>query len=401
MKTTFKFVSIFLLPVQFLVAQGSYNILGQNLNSPNLIATAVPFLRLFPDARANGMGGVGVATEPDANSAFWNPAKFAFLNDSSQMGFSVSYIPLLRVEIPSINFSYASFYYKLPKNQVLACSFRDLIMNNVLFTDNNGITMGNFDSYEYAFDVTYSRKLSFNWSIGANARYIYSNLTGASAVQGEYVVPGQSVAVDISAYHKGNDSPFFNGDCNVSEGMCISNIGSKISYSNSGVSNFIPTNLRVGAAFNIHFDSYNKLSIMEDANKLLVPTPPVYVYSQAGYLVPINGMNPNVSATQGMIQSFYDAPGGALQEFQEITWSTGIEYTYNDKYSVRTGFFYEVPTQGGREYYSVGAGYRLLTLTVDAAYLMPVSQQSPLYNTLCISFTFNFSPKKKAAHTTA
>jgi hypothetical protein len=270
-------------------------------------------------------------------------------------------------------------------------------MNNVLFTDNDGITMGSFNPYEFAFDVTYSCKLSFNWSIGANARYIYSNLTGASAVQGQYTHPGQSVAVDVSAYHKGNDSPFFNGDCNVSEGICISNIGSKISYSNSGVSNFIPTDLKAGAAFTINFNGFNKLSIMEDINKLLVPTPPVYV---AGYTGIVAGMNPNISATQGMLQSFYDAPGGALQEFQEITWSTGMEYIYNNKYSLRTGFFYEDPTQGGREYYSVGAGYRLLTLTVDAAYLIPVSQQSPLQNTFCISLSFNFSPKKKAEQTT-
>jgi len=378
--------------------QSGFSILGQNQNA---ISNAVPFLLISPDARAIGMGSAGVASEPDANSAFWNPAKLAFAKDT--FGFSVSYMPWFRQLVPDINFSYLSFYYKLPKNQALGVSLRYFSYENIQFNNYNNVTIGSFNPNEFAFDLSYLRKLSNNWSMGLTMRYIYSDLTGASSIMGQYTYPAQSLAGDISVYHQSNVISVFGKSSIVSEGICISDMGPKISYSNSGVSNFLPTNLRTGAAFTINFNDFNKLSVMEDINKLLVPTPPVYLVSQSGGGTTIitAGKDPNVSPVQGMLQSFYDAPGGALEEFHEITWSTGMEYTYNNKFSVRTGFFYEDPTKGGREYYTVGAGYRLLSLTVDVAYIIPVSQQNPLQNTLCISLSFNFSPKKKAVHTTA
>ncbi len=392
------FALIVFVSINSVFGQGGFSILGQNQNAN---FTAVPFLLISPDARANGMGNAGVASEPDANSTFWNPAKLAFAKDT--FGFSVSYMPWLRQVIPGINFSYLSFYYKLPNNQVLGASLRYFSYENIQFNNNNNIILGNFNPNELAFDLSYSRKLSNNWSIGFTMRYIYSDFTGASTVQGMYTHPAQSLAADISAFHQGNEINVFGKSSMISEGICISDMGPKISYSNSGVSLFLPTNLRTGAAFTMHFNDLNKLSIMEDVNKLLVPTPPVYRLTSSGGSTPVilAGMDPNVSVAQGMLQSFYDAPGGALEEFHEITWSTGVEYTYNNKFSARTGFFYEDPTKGGREYYTVGAGYRLLSLTVDVAYIIPVSQQNPLQNTLCISLSFNFLPKKKAAHTTA
>jgi hypothetical protein len=405
-----KIASLLLLCVNIILAQNSgTNILGQNMfGNTNVVTTTVPFLLISPDARANGMGDAGVASEPDANSTHWNPAKLAFVKDT--FGFSVSYLPWLRQLVSGINFSYLSFYYKLPANQTLGASLRYFSYNNIQFTNNNGVRIGNFSPDEFALDLCYSRKFGNNWSIGFSGRYIYSDLVGSSSVQGVYTQIVQDFCVDLSAYHKSNEINILGKSSFLSEGICISNIGPKIFYSNSGVSNFIPTNLRLGAAFTTNLNPKNELTITEDVNKLLVPTPPIYaltpstgtpMISPNGQPVILAGMDPNVSVLQGMVQSFYDAPGGAQEEFNEITWSTGIEYSYNNRFMARTGFFYENVTKGGRQYYTVGAGFRLLSLSVDAAYFIPVSQQNPLQNTLCISLSFNFSPKKKAVPTTS
>jgi len=405
-----KIAPLILLYANVILAQNSgTNILGQNMfGNTNIVNTAVPFLLISPDARANGMGNAGVALEPDANSTHWNPAKLAFVTDS--FGFSDSFLPWLRTLVPNINMNYLSGFFKLPHNQALGFSWRYIAYGNIEFTDNNGVTIGNYNPYEFALDLCYSRKFGNNWSIGFSGRYIYSDLVGSSSVQGEYTQIVQDFCVDLSAYHKSNEINILGKSSFLSEGICISNIGPKISYSSSGVSNFISTNLRLGAAFTTNLNQKNKLTITEDVNKLLVPTPPIYaitptsgtpMISPNGQPVILAGMDPNVSVLQGMVQSFYDAPGGAQEEFNEITWSTGIEYSYNNRFMARTGFFYENVTKGGRQYYTVGAGFRLLSLSVDAAYFIPVSQQNPLQNTLCISLSFNFSPKKKAVPTTS
>ena len=382
--------------------QTSVNVLGQNITgSTNIVTTAVPFLMIAPDARANGMGEDGVASEPDANSTFWNPAKLAFVKDS--FGFSESFLPWLRQLVPGINMNYLSGYFKLPHNQTLGFSWRLITYDSIQFTNNNGVAVGNFNPYEFALDVSYARQLSDNVSVGLTGRYIYSDITGASVVQGEYTHPGQSVAVDLSAYHKSNEINIFGKSTILSEGVCISNIGAKITYSNSGVANFLPTNLRLGGDWAIDINDKNKLCLLADANKLLVPTPPVYelntvnggVSFKNGQPVILAGMNPNVSVPQGMLQSFYDAPGGALEEWHEITWSTGVEYSYNERIFARVGYFYENPTKGGREFYTTGAGFKLAFVKIDAAYLIPITQQNPLQNTFCISASFNFQYKKQ------
>ncbi len=387
---------------QSLFAQKA-NVLGQNLaGNVNVVTTAVPFLLISPDARAGGMGDAGVASTPDVNSTHWNPAKLAFIPDSLKMGFAVSYAPWLRQLVPDINLSYLSFYYKLPNRQVIASSLRYFSLGNIEFTDNNGVTIGNFNPNEFAFDLSYARQLSDNFSVGMAGRYIYSNLTGASAVQGEYTHPGQSFGVDISTYYTSKEVEVGGKKSTIAVGLCVSNLGAKISYSNSGVSNFLPTDLRLGGALNMNLDKYNKISFIVDANKLLVPTPPVYkldtngspAVGANGQPVISAGQDPNVPIVQGMIQSFSDAPGGGVEEFHEIDWSGGMEYTYDNQFAARAGFFYESVTKGGRQYFTMGAGFRLTTLTIDAAYLIPISQQNPLQNTLRISLAFNFGKNK-------
>ncbi|HSY75818.1 MAG TPA: type IX secretion system outer membrane channel protein PorV [Bacteroidia bacterium] len=381
---------------------GKANVLGQSLgNNVNVVTTAVPFLLIGPDARAGGMGDAGVASTPDANSLHWNPSKLAFIPDSDKMGFSVSYAPWLRQLVPDINLSYLSFYYKLPDHQAIASSLRYFSLGNIEFTDNNGVTIGNFNPNEFALDVAYSRQLSDNFSVGMAARYIYSNLTGASAVQGEFTHPGQGAGVDISSYYRSKELSIGGKKSFIAAGICISNIGPKITYSNSGVASFIPINLRIGPSLTMDLDKYNKLSFCLDINKLLVPTPPLYLQNKSGgdsvkngQPVILAGKDPNVGVATGMIQSFSDAPGGGTEEFHEIDWCGGIEYTYDNQFSARTGFFYESVTKGGRQYFTMGASFRLTTLYIDAAYLIPISQQNPLQNTLRITLGFNFGKSK-------
>ena len=375
-------------------------------NNTNVVTTAVPFLLIGPDARAGGMGDAGAASTPDANSTHWNPSKLAFIPDSDKMGIAVSYAPWLRQLVPDINLSYLSFYYKLPNLQTIGASLRYFSLGNIEFTDNNGVAIGDFNPDEFALDVSYARQLSDKVSVGMTGRYIYSNLTGASAVQGEYTHPGQSFSVDISTYYRSKEINVGGKSSYVAFGACISNLGAKITYSNSGVANFLPTNLRLGPSLTMNLDKYNKIMFMFDANKLLVPTPPYYALSKIsggdsmknGEPVLLAGYNPDVPITQGLVQSFYDAPGGGLEEFHEIDWCGGMEYTYDNQFAARAGFFYESPTKGGREYFTMGAGFRLTTLYIDAAYLIPISQQNPLQNTLRISLGFNFGkPKAKKA----
>ena len=387
--------------LQYVAAQNSTNVLGQNLaNNVNVITTAVPFLLISPDARAGGMGDAGAASSPDANAIHWNPSKLA--NVDQQMGFSVSYTPWLRQLVPDINLAYLSFFYKLKGRQTIGASLRYFSLGNIEFTDQSGNSIGSFNPNEYAFDVAYARQLSDNWSIGMAARYIYSNLTGATVVSGANTFAGRSFAVDLSAYYKSKEIEVGGKKSILAAGLDISNVGAKISYSNTGTADFLPTNLRMGPALTMNLDKYNKITFLFDLNKLLVPTPPVYkldasgnpVKDASGQPVILAGKDPNVGVAQGIFQSFDDAPGGGTEEFHEIDWSGGTEYWYDNQFAARIGFFYENPTKGGREYFTMGAGFRLNVLTIDASYLIPISQQNPLQNTLRISLGFNFDKSK-------
>jgi hypothetical protein len=363
------------------------NILGQNIaQNVNVVTSAVPFLLIAPDARAGGMGDAGAASSPDVYSTHWNPAKLAFIKDS--LGVSVSYIPWLRQVVPDINFAYLSWFYKLHNHQTIGGSLRYFSLENTAFTGNNTVTTGNFNPNEYALDLTYSRQLSSHWSVGLSARYIYSNLSGASLIQGTYTQPGKTLGVDISTFYQSREIGATRSTFTF--GACISNIGPKIRYSATGLADCIPTNLRLGGGYTLHLDRMNKLSFLLDLNKLLVPTPPVYSLNVYGAAQPtiIAGKNPNVPVAQGIFQSFYDAPGGFIEEIHEVTCSPGIEYTYDEQFSYRAGAFYESITKGGRKYFTLGTGFRLKILSIDVSYIIPVSQQNPLQNTLVISLAF-------------
>lgn len=401
-------VALVLFPLtgSYSIAQNlssSANLLGQNLaKNVNVVTTAVPFLIITPDSRAGGMGDAAVATDADANSLASNPAKLGFIDND--MGFSVSYTPWLRQLVPDINLGYLSFYKKLNKQSVVSFAMRYFSLGSITFTDITGNTIGTFNPEEYSLDAGYALKLTDNFSVGMAARYIYSNLTGGVNVSGEYTQPGRSLGVDIASYYKSNDLELAGKKTYISAGICISNIGPKIAYvGQSGVTNFLPTQLRLGPSITMNLDEYNKITWALDLTKLLVPTPPVYELNDTtgspvvknGQEVILAGENPNVSVPQGIIQSFSDAPGGALEEFHEIDYSTGFEYWYDSQFAVRTGFFYENPTKGGRQFITFGVGLRLKVMNIDLSYLVPITQQNPLQNTLQITLGFNFDKSKK------
>jgi len=373
-----------------LQAQDKSNLLGQL----NTITTAVPFLIISPDARAGGMGDGGVAASPDAYAMHWNPSKIAFAE--KKMGIAISYTPWLRNLVPDINLSYVSFYSKLKSNdQAIGASLRYFSLGDITFTDNAGNDIGQYKPAEFAFDLTYARQLSEKFSGGISLRYIHSNLTGGFQVENNATKAGNSVAADISAYFH-NDIKLGKKDAILALGLNISNIGSKISYTETGTKDFIPTNLRLGPRLTIKLNEYNDLTFLMDFNKLLVPTPPVYSDSLVnGEQVILFGKSSDVSVAQGIFQSFSDAPGGFKEEMQEINIATGFEYWYDKQFAFRAGYFYEHENKGNRKYFTLGAGLKLNVIGLDFAYLIPTDQRNPLENTLRFSIIFDFDTLKK------
>lgn len=373
------------------------NILINNSGTLNTVTTAVPFLMIAPDSRAGGMGDAGVASIPDVNSMAWNPAKYAFIQND--LGVGISYSPWLRSLVSDMSLAYLAGYRKIAEDQVLSASLRYFSLGSITFTDQNGNDYYTAHPNEFAVDLAYSRKLAPNFSGGIALRFIRSNLTDGITLQGgngEATHPGYSVAADASVYYRkkftmgtGEDNAQF------ALGANISNIGSKISYTQSTQRDFIPTNLRLGPSITMDLDKYNTLSFEIDANKLLVPTPPEYATNtKTGETFIYKGMDPNVGVPQGMLQSFYDAPYGFTEELQQISLATGIEYWYDKQFAIRAGFFYENPNDGGREFFTVGVGLKYSVFGIDFAYLIPVDQRNPLENTLTFSLIFNFDALK-------
>lgn len=376
---------IFLANIAY--SQGEPNYLGQT----NTITTAVPFLLIAPDARSGAMGDVGVATTPDASSMHWNPAKYAFIE--SKAGFAASYSPWLRAIVSDINLAYVAGYYRLDDRSTIAGSLLYFTLGDITFTDIQGSTIGNYRPNEFSLDATYSRKFSETWSGAVAARYINSNLTQGVNVAGQATKPGQSIAADVAVYHQRELNWRDFEYAEFAFGINISNIGSKISYSDATTEkDFIPTNLRFGPRLTLDLDDYNRLNFMLDINKLLVPTPPVY--DSTGNTQPENiiaGEDPNVSVVQGMIQSWYDAPDGFGEEMREFYFASGVEYWYNKVFAVRGGFFYEDRLKGNRKYFTLGAGLKYNVFGLDFSYLIPLQQQNPLENTLRFTLTFDFA----------
>lgn len=363
---------------------------GQNLaDEYNVITTAVPFMTIAPDSHSGGMGEVGVATDTDVWSQHWNASKYALAKKDLSVG--ISYTPWLEnLGIKDINLIYLAGYKKLDKQQAVGASLRYFSMGEIPAYDESGNHMGfSLNPIEYAIDASYSRFLADNFVMGMTGRFINSNL----GVGLENYKPGRSVAADISATYF-TDISVSGQPADLQLGIAISNIGSKINYSETQ-KDFIPTNLRLGAGFKTDLDQFNAIGFYVDLNKLLVPTPPKRVYvGEDEFDNPqykIEGKDPNVSVPAGIFQSFSDAPGGFREELNEVIINFGAEYWYNKQFAIRGGYFHEAETKGNRKYFTVGAGLRLNVFGLDFAYLIPTQgTNSPLANTFRFSITFDF-----------
>ncbi|MGC8802638.1 MAG: type IX secretion system outer membrane channel protein PorV [Bacteroidales bacterium] len=366
--------------------------LGQEYSkSYNVIQTPVPFLNIAPDSRAGAMGDLGAATSPDLNSLHWNPAKYAFLDDNA--GVSTTYSPWLKNLAPDIKLLYLTGFKRVDKQQTVAFGLRYFTLGSITFTDENNQFISKQNPNEFTLDASYARLFSEKMSGGITFRYIVSDLAKGSTVSGQAVKAGTSFAADISMYYR-TPIKFNNNDGEWALGVNISNIGTKISYTEGERKDFIPTNLRIGTSVKVNLDNFNSVMVGLDLNKLLVPTPPIYkVDSTGNFVVDANGnriiekgMDPNVSVGQGIIQSFYDAPGGFSEELKEIMLSIGAEYWYMNQFAIRAGYFNEAAMKGNRKYASVGVGLRLTLITLDFSYLIPRGGRSnPLANTVRIT----------------
>ena len=369
----------------------------------NVISTAVPAMIIAPDARSAGMGDLGVSTSPDVYSMHWNPAKYAFIEDDLSIG--LAYSPWLRKLVPDMNIAYLAVSKRVSSKSTVAGSLRYFNLGDINFRGDNNEDLGTYRPNEFAIDLCYSRKLGDYLSAAVAGRFIYSNLTQGVK---NYSTPAWSVAADIGVYYQ---RPIYMGsvDGEFSWGVAITNMGSKMNYSDANSkSDFIPTNLRLGPTLKINIDEFNSIALSVDINKLLVPTPPEYAYytdslgvqhpayDSNGNRIIEKGMDPNVSVVQGMIQSFYDAPGGFSEELKEFTLSVGAEYWYNKVFAVRAGFFHEAKMKGNRRYLTFGAGLRYNVFALDVSYLVPVNNSAtsgtnPLEGTLRFNLAFNIN----------
>jgi len=367
------------------------DMLGQD--KTNAINTAVPFLRIAPDSRSGAMGDAGIALSPDAYAQIWNSSKLAFVE--TPYGLSITYVPWLRQLINDMNLAYVSGYYQIDKLQTIGGSLRYFSMGNVNFYDNNGNGMGSYSPHEMAFDLSYNRKLSDNFSLGLAGRFIYSNLTGGQGGQyNEQVEAGKSFAVDINGYYT-DKIKLGQYDCDWAAGFCISNLGAKLGYTPES-KNFIPTNLGIGGSLTMNIDKYNKITGTIDFNKLLVPTPPIYGdvlgSDSVAHREIIKGKSDDVGIIQGVFQSFGDAPDGFSEEIKEITTSIGAEYWYANQFAARLGYFHESAKKGNRKYFTAGVGLKMKMLGLDFSYLIPAGNfsNSPLKNTWRFSLILDF-----------
>ena len=357
---------------------------GQTDDNLNVIQTVVPFLTIAPDSRSGAMGDVGVATSPDVFSMHWNPSKFAFIDGNG--GFGISYSPWLRALVPDINLAYITGYFRLDSKQVLAGSMMYSSLGVLEFTTTDGYPLRDFRPLELSLDASYSRLLSKHFSAGVALRFIYSNITGGTYVGETATKAGIAVAADASGFYT-TDLNLGSKTGNLSAGINFSNIGSKMSYTNTRDPDFIPMNMKLGSTGTIDLDRYNSISLSLDLNKLLVPTPPIY--DTDGVTI-IDGKDPNVSVPVAIFQSFYDAPGGFSEEIKEFTISIGTEYWYNEQFALRAGYFHEAEMKGNKKYFTAGAGFRLSVFSLDFSYLVPVTQNNPLARTLRFSLAFDF-----------
>ncbi len=373
-----------LLFVLALIVFVSENIMAQTVTGANTITTAVPFLGITPDSRAGGMGDVGVGTSADVGSQHWNPAKYVFME--SEMGVALSYSPWLRNLVDDINLAYLVGYKKLDDVQSLSASLRYFALGDIITMDEQANQGLQISPNEFAIDFGYSRMLSDTWSGAVAVRYIRSDLTGGQLVNGVATQAGSSYAADVAFYYY-NEFRRSRKDNSFSAGINIQNIGSKISYTEGEIKDFIPTTLKLGASYTTELDNYNSFSFSFEADKLLVPTPDDSIYS--GGAVISGGIGSDIGVIEGIFKSFNDAPGGMKEEFQEITWAAGVEYWYNKQFALRAGYFYEHENKGNRKYLTAGAGLKMNVFSLDFSYLFPTQRNHPLENTLRFSLSFD------------
>ncbi len=361
----------------------------QNMFNP--VNTSVTSQTIAPDARAAGMGDVGVATDPDVNSQYWNPAKYPFT--ISRAGVALNYTPWLRQLVNDMDLAYLSGYYRIGEHSAVSGSLRYFSMGEVFLADqidNAGQVAGNamtINPYEMSLDVAYSLMLSEKFSIAAGVRWIYSDLTFDFT---DDTSPGSAFAADLACYYQ-DYVVLGERECQLGLGLNISNIGSKISFGGDNHSYFIPTNMRLGASLMIPVDEYNRFTIAADANKLLVPTYPKQEEGESTeeYQQRMEDDYWNVSSISGIFKSFGDAPNGFKEELEEINWSVGAEYTYHDKFSLRAGYHHESENKGNRKYFTAGAGFRMNVFSLDAAYVIATAKSNPLDQTLRFTLTFD------------
>ncbi|MFZ4462516.1 MAG: type IX secretion system outer membrane channel protein PorV [Bacteroidales bacterium] len=406
MKLRFLIVSLLILAFTGMRGQSYNNLNGQG--GLNVITTAVPFLMIAPDARAGSMGDAGVSSAPDVYSMHWNPAKYAEMKTDMSVG--LSYSPWLRNLVPDMNLAYLAFAKRIDDMSTFAATLRYFTLGDIQFTDEFGKDNGTYSPNEWAVDATYSRKLTDNLSGAVSGRFIYSNLTQGQFVQGAETSAGWSIASDVAVYWQKDVNWFPDISSNFAWGVNISNIGAKLGYNQSSIKkDFIPTNLRFGPTLTLDIDDYNTIAFSIDINKLLVPTPPIYSRDSLGNPIQIpgtdefqieSGLTDDIGVVKGIVQSFYDAPGGFSEEMHELSYSLAVEYWYNKIFAIRGGGFYEDKTKGNRKFVTLGAGLRYNVFGLDFSYLIPVNSRTsvgtnPLQNTLRFALTFDLDEMAK------
>jgi hypothetical protein len=388
MKRFYQGLAAFLM----LVFAGQEGALAQNANTLNVTTTAVPFLRISPDARAGGMGDLGIATSPDAASSFYNQAKLPFAK--KDLGLALTYTPWLKdLGLNDVYLLGFSGYKKLDDQSALSGSIRYFSLGNIQFTDFNGNELGSGHPREFSFDLGYSRKLADKLSIALAARYIYSNLASGYAASGSTYQPGKTFAADISLYYHGVTDAA--GGWNF--GLALTNLGGKIGYTNSAVEkDFIPADLGLGASYTAVFNEDNKLMIGLDMHKLLVPVPPAATTNDS-----LNQVNLNNYHNKSLTGSWFGSFSGENQ-FKSLQFSLGAEYAYQDQFFFRAGYYYEDPTKGDRKYFSVGVGLKYNVMGLNFSYLVPSgsgTNRNPLSNTLRFGLTFDLDTNEGSANT--
>lgn len=405
------FITVFISCSLF--AQNSIELIP-NPNDTRVITTGVPFMLIAPDARAAGMGDMGVATSVDGFSQQWNAAKYAFSEAKSGLG--LSYTPYLSRLVNDISIGYLTYFNRLSENSSISGSFKYFSLGDITLTQGPNDPGLNVKPNEFTADIAYTLRLANQFAMGVTMRYLRSDLRINQIDPNAR--PAGTFGVDISGYYQSEETAYNDFNGRWRGGFAIQNLGPKFRYDDGGQENFQPTTLRLGGGFDFIFDDYNKLGLTTEFTRLLVPTPPllgtrieyedvngngtfddgdIEISTQNNVI--IGGQDSNVGFMQGIFQSFGDAPGGFSEELREITWALGAEYTYQDSFALRAGYFNESDDKGARKFFALGAGFKYTTIQIDLSYLFSASQvQSPLENTLRFSLTFNFGDKTYAEY---